>query len=208
MGAAVILRRAVEPDLLAAFRQGGYPVLFAHLDWPDAPVWAHSGVGPITWGGQTWNGVGTVGNVQIPEEGAEIAAVEAILSLAGVAADLDGYADDTIRNRSVVLHIGSVQGRPGGHNGKETTGLGNALVGTPTQLFSGIMDLLTLTASGTDGGVEHEAQVTVLTGQEARSMASISHSDEDQRRKHPTDTAGRHTILAYAKAQRLTWPET
>ena len=202
------LRRVVDPATLSAFRQGSYPVLFAWLDWPDAPVWAHTGVGQITWGGQTWTGVGTVGNVQIPEEGAEIAAVEAILSLAGVAADLDGYADDTIRNRSMTLHIGAVLGRPGGHDGKQTTGLGSKLAGEPTQLFSGIMDMLTLTASGTDEGVTHETQVSVLTGQEARSSASLSHSDEDQRRKYPADTAGRHTILAYAKAQRLTWPET
>lgn len=202
------LRRGVDPATLAAFRQGGYPVLFAWLDWPDDPVWAHSGVGPITWGGKTWKGVGMVGNVQIPEEGAEIAAVEAVLALAGVAADLDGYADDTIRNRSMALHIGAVKGRPGGHDGKQTTGQGNALVGQPIQLFSGIMDMLTLTASGSDTGVEHEAQVTVLTGQEARSMASISHSDEDQRRQYPTDTAGRLTQMAYARAQRLTWPET
>lgn len=204
----MILRRGVEPLTLAAFRQGSYPVLMAHLDWPDAPVWAHSGVGPIHWNGHIWQGVGTVGNVQIPEEGAEIAAIEAILSLAGVPADLDGYADDTIRNGSVVLYIGAVQGRPGGASGRETTGPGSTLVGAPTQLFSGIMDILTLTASATDEGVDHEAQVTVLTGQEARSMASISHSDEDQRRKYPTDTAGRHTILAYARAQRLYWPET
>lgn len=202
------LRRGVDPTLLSALWRGGYPILFAWLDWPDAPVRAHTGVGPIPWGGQTWQGVGMVGNIQIPEEGAEIAAVEAILSLAGVPADLDGYADDTIRNRSMALYIGAVQGRPGGHDGKQTTGPGSTLVGTPTQLFSGIMDILTLTASGTDEGVEHEAQVTVLTGQEARSMASLAHSDEDQRRKYPSDTAGRHTILAYAKAQRLTWPET
>lgn len=202
------LRRGVDPALLAALSRGGYPVLFAWLDWPDAPVWAHTGVGPITWGGKTWQGVGTVGNIQLPEEGAEIAAVEAILSLAGVPADLDGYADDTIRNRSMTLHIGAVQGRPGGHDGKRTTGPGSTLVGQPTQLFSGILDILTLTASATDEGVEHEAQVSVLTGQEARSMASLSHSDEDLRRKHPADTAGRHTIMAFARAQKLTWPET
>lgn len=204
----MILRRGVDPATLAAFRTGGYPVLFADLDWPDAPVRAHSGVGPIAWGGRVWNGVGMLGNVQVPEEGAEIAAIEAVLSLAGVPADLDGYADDAIRNRTVILHIGAVQGRPGGPSGADMAGPGNALVGEPVRLFSGIMDILTLTASGTDDGVDHEAQVTVLTGQEARSMASISHSDEDQRRRHPGDTAGRHTILAYARAQKLFWPET
>lgn len=204
----MILRRGTDPATLAAFRNGGYPVLFAELDWPDAPVRAHSGVGAILWGGQAWQGIGLLGNIDVPEEGAEIAAVEAVLSLAGVPADLDGYADDEIRNRTATLHIGAVQGRPGGASGAETTGPGTTLVGEPAQLFSGIMDILTLTASASGDGVEHEAQVTVLTGQEARSMASVSHSDEDQRRRHPGDTAGRHTILAYARAQKTFWPET
>jgi len=202
------LKRGVDPTLLASLSRGGYPVLFAYLDWPDAPVRAHSGVGEVTWGGQTWRGVGTLGNVEIPAEAGEIAAVEAILSLAGVPADLDGYADDAIRGRVVELHLGGMAGRPGGHDGRQTTGPGSTLVGVPVSLFSGLMDALTLSASATDEGVDHEARVAAATGQEARSSASISHSDEDQRRKHPGDTAGRLTIMAYAKAQRLTWPES
>lgn len=202
------LKRGVHPALLASLAQGGHPVLFGYLDWPGAPVRAHSGVGAITWGGHVWNGVGTLGNIDIPAEAGEIAAVEAVLSLAGVPADLDGYADDAIRGRTVALYLGGVAGRPGGDDGKQTTGPGSTLIGTPVSLFSGTMDGLTLTASATDEGVDHEAQVAVATGVEARSMASIYHTDEDQRRTYPTDTAGRLVILAYAKAQKLTWPET
>ncbi len=201
------LRRGIHPDTLSALSRGGYPILFAHLDWPDVPVWAHTGVGPITWGGQTWRGVGTLGNIELPPEASEIAALEAVLSLAGVPADLDGYADDAIRNRSMSLHLGAVAGRPGGHDGQQTSGPGNTLIGAPVQMFSGLMDGLTLTASATDEGVQHEVQVAVATGVEARSMATIHHSDEDQRRSYPSDTAGRLVILAYAKAQKFTWPE-
>ena len=201
------LRRGVHPALLTALARGGYPILLAHLDWPDAPVWAHSGIGPIDWGGETWRGVGMLGNVELPAEDSEIAAVEAILSLAGVPADLDGYADDAIRNRAVSIYIGAVAGRPGGHDGKQVTGPGNTLVGTPTQLFSGLMDGMTLTDSASDTGVDHAVQVAVGTGVEARSRATIYHSDEDQRRAYPADTAGRLVILAYARAQKFTWPE-
>lgn len=201
------LRRGVQSETLAALSNGAFPVLFAHLDWPEVPVFVHSGVGQIPWGGQTWRGVGMLGNIDLPAEASEIAAVEAVLSLAGVPADLDGYADDAIRNRSAILHLGAVAGRPGGNDGKQVEGPGSTLVGLPVQLFSGTMDGLTLTASAADGGVEHEAQISVATGQEARSMASVSHSNEDQRRRYPSDSAGRLVILAFAKAQRLTWPE-
>lgn len=201
------LRRGVHPDTLGALSRGGFPILMAHLDWPDAPVRAHTGVGNITWGGKVWRGVGTMGNIEIPAEANEIAAMEAVLSLAGIPADLDGYADDAIRNRDVALYLCAVAGRPGGHDGRQTEGAGNTIVGAPVQLFSGLMDGLTLTASATDEGVEHEAQVSVATGVEARSSATAFHSDEDQSRNYPGDTAGRLVILAFAKAQRLTWPE-
>lgn len=104
------LRRGVHPALLGALSRGGYPILLAHLDWPDAPVWAHSGVGPISWAGNTWRGVGMLGGVDLPAEDSEIAAVEAIMSLAGVPVDLDGYADDAIRHRAVTIYIGAVEG--------------------------------------------------------------------------------------------------
>lgn len=201
------LRRGVGAALLSALSQGGYPVLFGHLDWPGAPVRAHTGVGQIEWGGEIWHGVGTMGNVELPEEASEIAAVEALLSLAGVPADLDGYADDVIRGRVAEIYIGAVAGRPGGSDGQQATGLGSTLIGTPVRLFSGIMDALTLSTSRSDDGVEHSAQVTAATGQEARSGATIYHCDEDQRRVYPTDTAGRLVILAYAKAQKTAWPE-
>lgn len=201
------LKRGVSPAMLAALSEPSYPILFAHLDWPGDPVWAHTGVGTITWGGQAWNGVGTLGNIEIPEEAPGVAAVEAVLSLAGVPADLDGYADDPIRNRTVEIYIGTVAGRPGGHDGKQISGPGNTLIGTPVELFSGTMDGLLLNASDDGGEIVHDAQVMVATGVEARSMASIHHSDEDQRRSYPSDTAGRLVIMAFANAQRLTWPE-
>lgn len=201
------LRRGVAPALLDALARGGYPVLFAQLDWPDATVRAHTGVGPIIWGGHQWLGVGMLGAVELPEESSEVAAVEAILSLAGVPADLDDYADDVIRGRSVTLYLGATLGRPGGHDGQQTVGEGSTLVAAPTQLFAGIMDALTQTTARTDDGVEHTVQVAAVTGQEARSMASVYHSDEDQRRAYPGDTAGRLVVLAYARAQKLTWPE-
>jgi len=201
------LRRGVHPALLDQMARGGFPVLFAFIDWPGAQVFAHTGVGVISWGGRGWDGVGPVGGIDIPPEASEIAAVEAVLSLAGVDADLDGYADDAIRGRTVEIYLGGVQGRPGGHDGRQTAGAGNTLVGTPIRLFVGTMDGLTLSATATDEGVQHEAQVAVATGQEARSSASIYHTDENQRRLFPTDTAGRLVILAYAKAQKMTWPE-
>lgn len=201
------LTRAIDPATLAALAGPFNAVLLAHIDWPDAPVHAHTGVGNISWDGQTWTGVGPLGDVDIPAEAlAGIVTSEAILTLAGVPADLDGLIDDVIRNRAVDLWFAVVAGRPGGHDGAQATGDGNTIIGTPAWLFSGTIGGLDLDDTAVDGGVEHSARITVGTGPGARSMASISHSDEDQRRHYPSDTAGRHVIMAQARAQKLTWP--
>ena len=194
------LKRGLSPAQLSAMAGPVYPILFAHADWPDDPVYAHTGKGTITWGGQDWVGVGQLGGVEVPAEASgTVATAEAILSLAGVPADLDGRADDVIRGRDVDLYLGFLTRRP--DDSPE-------LVGTPVDLFAGTMDGLDLAAAADGGRVLHSARVTVATGPGARSMASISHSDEDQRRLYPDDTAGRVVILAWALAQRMTWPET
>lgn len=194
------LTRGVPPATLAVMAGVFHPVLFAYLDWPDAPVHVHSATGPITWGGHEWKGVGPLGGVDIPSESmGGVAAVEAALSLIGVPADLDGLADDQIRGKAVEVYLGTLAARPGDG--------GPVLIDDPVSLFFGTMDVLDLSASQEGANVSHTATVTAATGPSARSMASISHSDEDQRRAFPGDTAGRLVILSYAKAQKLTWPE-
>jgi len=194
------LVRGVHPDMLAAMAGPFFTIGFAFLDWPDAPVYAHSGVGTIPWGGHDWIGVGKLGNIEIPPETSGVAAVEAMLSLAGMSAEIEGYADDEIRNRTVEIYLGAVAARPGDPGG-------TTLRGSPVSLFSGTMDGLTLMASRGDKGVTHAAQIPVATGPSARSAATIYHTDEDQRSRHPLDTAGRLVILNYARAQKTTWPE-
>lgn len=202
------LKRGVDADVLTALEEPAFPILMVHLDWPDAPAWAHTGVGVIEWDGNDWLGVGPVGGISIPAEAVGgVVSAEAVLSLVGVPADLDGMSDDAIRGRSVDVYIAFVEGRPGGASGAETAGPGNTLIGDPVALFSGTMGGLDLDAKDTGSGVEHTAAVPVDTGPSARSMATVYHSDEDQKRQHPTDTAGRLVIMAMANAEKLRWPE-
>ena len=195
------LVRGVDPDMLSAMADPFFTVGFAFLDWPDTPVYAHSGVGTITWGGHDWMGVGVLGDIEIPPESAGVAAVEAMLSLAGLSADIEDYADDEIRNRTVEIYLGTVAARPGDPGG-------TTLRGSPVSLFSGTMDGLSILASRGESGVTHQAKIPVATGPSARSAATIYHTDENQRARHPADTAGRLVILSYARAQKTTWPES
>lgn len=197
------LKRGVPTEMLDALRQTSYPIVFCFLDWPIVPLRVHTGVGDIIWGGQTWKGVGNLASLSVPAEQYGMAVTEAELGLAGVPVDLDGFADDQIRNRLAQIYVGALTDRPGGYDGNQT----DTLVSDPVLVMSGTMDALSLIASAFDGGVRHEAKLTVSTGQEARQRVTIYHSNEDQRSKHPTDTAGRFLIMAFAKAQKTLWPQ-
>lgn len=198
----VSLTRGVPAPMLAAMAGTFYPVAFVYLDWPGATLRAHTGVGAITWGGQSWAGVGPMGSISIPaESGGSMVATEAALSLVADPMELDSYADDVIRNLAGEIYLGVVSARPGQPGG-------TTLVSDPVTIFSGLMDALVIEVEPTDTGVNHRATVTLITGPGARSDAAVYHSDQDQGRKYPGDTAGRHLVLAYAKAQKLTWPES
>jgi hypothetical protein len=199
----VALTRGLPPAMQAALASGApiHPVLFVWLDWPDAEVRAHSGRGTITWGGHDWAGVGPFGSVGVPgESGGSMAAAEAQLSLVADPAVLDAYLDDVIRNRPGAIWLGLLTARPG-------SGASDVLLADPVPLFQGQMDGLLIEIGTSDGGLSHRAMVGLTTGPGARSGAAVFHSDQDQARKFPGDTAGRHLVLAYANAQKFMWPE-
>lgn len=197
----VALTRALPGAMVSAMAGTFYPVLFVYLDWPGGAVRVHSGVGDISWGGYTWRGVGGFGAVTVPDEAGSMVATEAALSLVAPASELDGYLDDVIRNRSGEVYLGFLAGRPGSAGG--TT----LLWATPITLFLGAMDGLTMSIQPKGAkGYATEAHVTLRTGPGARSEATIYHTDADQRRRYPADTAGRLVVLALASAQKLMWP--
>lgn len=199
----VALTRGVPPAMTAALASGEvlYPVLFVWLDWPGTPVRAHTGRGTITWGGHDWTGVGPFGQVGVPgEAGGSMAATEAEVSLLADPTALDAYLDAVIRNLSGEIYMGCLTARPG-------TGAEDVLLSDPVTMFSGLMDGMMVEAKAIDRGVAHRAVISLVTGPGARSDAAVYHSDQDQARKFPGDTAGRHLVLAYANAQKFLWPE-
>lgn len=111
------LKRGVPTALINALKQISFPVVFIYLDWPDAPFRIHTAVGEIEWGGHTWKGVGNLADISVPPEQYGMAVSEVELGLAGVPADLDGYADDNIRNRLAEIYVGALTERPGGETG-------------------------------------------------------------------------------------------
>lgn len=196
------LLRTMSSALLAEVSKPFFfPVVLVYFDWPGAPIRAHSGVGPITWNGQIWTGVGRFGQISLPEEtSGGVTPTEMSMSIYSDYDDIESYTDANVRGRNGSVYIGAT-----------TTPGGNVIIGA-TELFSGKGNGLRFntTISDNDTGeteIYHGIEVTLKSGQSARTPTTIYHSLEDQQRTYPNDTAGRHLILMEASLSRLLWPE-
>lgn len=192
-----VLTRDIDPDTITAFAQPAfYHVVLVWLDWPETAVRVHSGVGDIVWDGRTWTGIGHFGEINIPEEIEGLASQSADLRLIGAPDELDAYLDAPIRNRDAAIYFGATT-KPGG----------NVLIGNPFEVFVGYMDALREVVEISASEMRRDVVLQVANGPSQRSYVETFHTDEDQKRRFPTDTAGRFVIFAEAEATKLTWPE-
>src|SRR5258708_38293571 len=60
------------------------PALFVEAHFVNGPIYVWTGRGSITWGGQTWLGVGTLGSISTIEEGSSIDAKGITLTMSGI----------------------------------------------------------------------------------------------------------------------------
>jgi hypothetical protein len=120
----------------------------------------------------------------------------AALQLVGAPDEIDDYLDAPIRGRPGEIWFGCVTQRAG-----------NVLVGPPFRPFTGFMDAMRDTITADGGDVTRVVAISVADGPSQRLATTIHHTDEDQRLRFPTDTAGRLVINAEARARDLTWPE-
>lgn len=174
-----------------------YPVIMVHLDWPDEPVFAHSGVGTIVFDGHDWLGVGQFGGIQLPEEGTGLAVSAASFRLLGLPDSILERMEDPIRNRDAQVLFGCV-----------TEAAGNVLVADPVEVFAGYMDAMKYSATAQDGKIQHGVELLAATGPSARAAVSVFHSLEDQQALYPDDTLFRNWINNEAESYGLTWPQS
>ena len=191
------LSRNLDPSLLAALAGTFNPVILVYVDWPDSPVYTHSGIGEIIFDGQTWLGLGKYGGISVPTEDFSLVNAKASLSVAGDIADLLGELNADPRNKDVLIYFGVT-----------TEPAGNILVGAPTLIFTGYVDSVdfSLSKAGTD--LNSSLSIGVSSGPSARASATINHTAEDQAFNYPNDTAGRQLINQNKKLYNPdVWPE-
>lgn len=191
------LTRGASTGLINDLKGHFHPVLLTYADWPGEEIFIHTGVGNLSWDGETWMGAGKLVQFRAPEEAGGLATSEATIRVAATVEDMLAERGKIIRNRTVTVWF-STTTEPGG----------NVLQADPVQLFTGYFDSRSGSLSRADGGLAHDMVMGLGVGPSARASASITHSYEDQIANYPGDTAGRHVQNANKRRfNPQNWPE-
>lgn len=103
------------------------PILFADLDFEDWPMFAHTGLGVVSWGGMNWLGLGDFVHIEPVNESFELRPTRIKMGMALPNQDLLRYVTTYVSaGRRVILYIGNMDG-----NGQ--------LIDTPNLIFYGVM---------------------------------------------------------------------
>lgn len=129
--------RSMSTDMLAAIQAGQiYPAIFIQAQFATGTIYIWSGYGSVTWGGHTWQGVGSLLSVSGIEEGATIEARGISIGLSGIDPALLADALQEFKvGAPAVIYLGMFSGSP------------LALLSAPISCWAGQMDQATIDVS-------------------------------------------------------------
>lgn len=148
------------------------PALFVEATFVSGPIYVWTGLGRITWNGQEWIGIGTLGSISTIEESSTVEAKGITLTLSGIDASL------------LTLVMGEFQvGLPA----IVTLGLfdqSGELIADPVCCFSGRMDEPTIDVTGTLASIAINCENRLV---ELNVAVDRRYTHEDQQLDYPGD---------------------
>lgn len=178
-------------DMLSQIQAGSMlPVLFVEAHFVTGPIYIWTGYGPITWNGQTWQGIGALLTVSSIEEGADVNARGITLGLSGFKADLLTLTLGEVRQGlPVVVSLGLFYpGSPWG------------IIPDPLIAWAGRMDQPTIDVLGTTASISVNCENRLVSMNVA---VDRRYTAEDQQRDWPGDL-GMNQVMAI-QDQNLYW---
>ena len=148
------------------------PALFVQAAFVSGPIYVWSGIGQITWNGQVWTGIGTLGSISTIEEGSTVAAKGITLTLSGIDASL---LNEVMTEFQVGLPVSVTLG---------VFDTNNALIADPVCCFSGRMDQPTIDVTGTLATIAINCENRLV---EMNVAVDRRYTDEDQQMDYPGD---------------------
>lgn len=164
------------------------PAILASLGFRSKTEYVWSGVGPLVWGGKTFQGVGSLGSVGTVSEGVEVKADGTSVTLSGIDVDLLGESMTDVRvGAPAKLWLAMLD-------------QSMAIIGNPYCFFKGEMDPPKIVLNPPDDGGEQKESLSITIPLESRMLnmqraGCRRYTQVDQRMTHPTDTAFRWVEL-------------
>jgi hypothetical protein len=148
-----------------------YLVVLADLDFSSGAVRVHDGVGPLVFGGNTYQGIGTFGGIEVIEENIDTVARGVICTLSGIEASLiSTVMTERYQGRTATFYLGLLTEQI-------------AFVDTPEEIWSGRMDTMNITLS------ERQATIRLTCEHRLRREPQAARmTDEDLQLQHSGDT--------------------
>lgn len=148
------------------------PVIFVYAEFQSGPIYVWSGVGSISWNGQTWMGVGKFGSVGPMQETEDVAATNLTLTLSGIPSDLLGYALTEVRQGKLArVWLGAVDDNF------------NVIV-DPYESFSGRIDVAAIDEGAESSVISITVESVLVDMQRDR---SVFYTDQAQQAEFPLD---------------------
>lgn len=129
-------RNLTGAQIAEIIAQNMRPILLCQLLFTSGWVYLWSGIGPLSWNGQTWTGVGSLGQVSNVPETSDVAAAGIQFSLSGIPSGLLASALGEVRQGAPVILWQGFLTAAGG------------VVASPNQAWNGRMDACVVSESG------------------------------------------------------------
>ena len=168
-----------RPDATAAFitalaQAMIRPAFFVQATFATATLYLWTGRGNVSWNGQTWVGVGTLGTVSTIEEGSTVEARGITLTMSGIdATALSDVLNEVQQGLPALVYFGLFD---------ESL----ALIPNPVTAFAGRMDQPTLDVDGTTASISIACESRLV---DMNTQAERRYTQEDQQRDYPNDEA-------------------
>ena len=166
-------RNLTAAQLAEITAQNMRPAIFCQLLFTSGFIYLWSGIGSISWNGQTWQGVGTYGNISAIPESADLTALGIKLTLSGIPASLITSALGEVRQGSPVIIYQGFLTPTGG------------VVSNPNNAWSGRMDVCEIAEAGETAVISITAESRLLDLNRSRERR---YQKQDQAIDFPGDT--------------------
>ena len=167
------MARTLTAAMLAEFAAGTVaPCLIAEIEVDGGFVRAWTGIGDLSFGGQTYTGLGDLAGVTPVRESSDIVANGVQFQLSGIPGALISTALGSVRwNKTAKLWLGMLNGS-------------GALIADPYLLFSGFTDVPSIEEAGDTARLTLSAESRLVDLKRARVR---TYTPEDQHIDYPDD---------------------